>query len=107
MLASVTPPAANSLLLHVCCGPCSIMPVQRLQEAGYAVTAWFMNPNIQPLSEYFRRREAAGECAERLGIPILYEDALFDVLPNQSPIAFSLPHPIPSRPIRAPGGLGA
>lgn len=80
MPASVTPPAADSLLLHVCCGPCSIMPVQRLQEAGYAVTAWFMNPNIQPLSEYFRRREAAGECAERLGIPILYEDAPWDIV---------------------------
>lgn len=84
MSASVTPaaatPAADSLLLHVCCGPCSIMPVRRLQDAGYAVTAWFMNPNIQPLSEYFRRREAAGECAERLGIPILYEDAPWNLV---------------------------
>ena len=73
-------PAADSLLLHVCCGPCSIMPVRRLQDAGYAVTAWFMNPNIQPLGEYFRRREAAGECAERLGIPILYEDAPWNLV---------------------------
>ena len=80
MSASVTSAAGNSLLLHVCCGPCSIMPVQRLQEAGYAVTAWFMNPNVHPLSEYFRRREAAGECAERLGIPILYEDAPWDIV---------------------------
>lgn len=65
----------NSVLLHVCCGPCSIMPVRRLQDEGFVVTAWFMNPNIQPLSEYFRRREAAGQCAERLGIEIIYEDA--------------------------------
>lgn len=69
----------NSLLLHVCCGPCSIMPVRRLLDEGFAVTAWFMNPNIQPLSEYFRRREAAGQCAERLGIDIIYEDAPWDL----------------------------
>ena len=54
---------AEKLLLHVCCGPCSIMTVKRLHDDGYDVTAWYMNPNIQPLAEYLRRREAAGECA--------------------------------------------
>ena len=52
----------RSLLLHICCGPCSIMPVKRLQDEGFTVTAWYMNPNIQPLMEYLRRREAAEEC---------------------------------------------
>lgn len=33
-----------------------------------------MNPNIHPLSEYLRRREAAGEAAARLAMPIEYED---------------------------------
>ena len=46
------------------------MPITRLLDEGFAVTAWYMNPNIHPLSEYLRRRDAAGECAERLGIPI-------------------------------------
>ena len=45
----------RSLLLHICCGPCSIMPVKRLQDEGFTVTAWYMNPNIQPLMEYLRR----------------------------------------------------
>lgn len=62
------------LLLHVCCGPCAIMPVMRLREAGYEPLLWFMNPNIQPLAEYLRRREAAGQCAEKLGARIIYED---------------------------------
>lgn len=70
---------AEKLLLHVCCGPCSIMTVKRLHDDGYDVTAWYMNPNIQPLAEYLRRREAAGECAERLGVPILYEDETWDI----------------------------
>ena len=28
----------RSLLLHICCGPCSIMPVKRLQDEGFTVT---------------------------------------------------------------------
>lgn len=69
----------KSLLLHVCCGPCAIMPITRLLDEGFAVTAWFMNPNVQPLAEYLRRREAAGECAARLGVDILYADETWDI----------------------------
>ncbi|MCR4666545.1 MAG: epoxyqueuosine reductase QueH [Desulfovibrio sp.] len=69
----------TTLLLHVCCGPCAVMPVTRFLNDGYAVTAWFMNPNIQPLSEYLRRREAAGQCAAYFGIPIIYADETWDI----------------------------
>lgn len=55
------------------------MPITRLLDEGFAVTAWFMNPNIQPLAEYLRRREAAGQCAERLGVPIIYADETWDI----------------------------
>lgn len=70
---------SNSLLLHVCCGPCAVMPITRLLAEGFAVTAWYMNPNIHPLAEYLRRREAAGQCAALLGVPILYADETWDV----------------------------
>ncbi|MDO5484621.1 MAG: epoxyqueuosine reductase QueH, partial [Desulfovibrionaceae bacterium] len=69
----------DSLLLHVCCGPCAVMPVQRLKDEGFTVTAWYMNPNIHPLSEYLRRREAAAECALKHGIDIFFDDAAWDV----------------------------
>ena len=72
-------PAGNNLLLHVCCGPCAVMPITRLLDEGFAVTAWFMNPNIQPLAEYLRRREAAGQCAERLGVPIIFADETWNI----------------------------
>ena len=45
-LDPVTARGDNSLLLHVCCGPCAIMPITRLLDEDYAVTAWFMNPNV-------------------------------------------------------------
>lgn len=77
-----SPDAASnprSLLLHVCCGPCAVMPITRLLDEGFAVTAWYMNPNIHPLSEYLHRRDAAGECAAQMGIPILYDDASWNI----------------------------
>ncbi len=60
------------ILLHVCCGPCSIMPATRLQDEGFDVTAHFFNPNIHPEDEYLRRREAMAQAAEHLGMPVLW-----------------------------------
>ena len=69
----------KTLLLHACCGPCAIMPILRLQDEGYKIILWYMNPNIQPLSEYLRRREALLECAERLGVEALCADESWDL----------------------------
>lgn len=43
------------LLLHACCGPCSLEPVRLLREEGFEPTILWSNPNIQPLSEHDRR----------------------------------------------------
>lgn len=40
------------LLLHACCGPCSLEPVRLLREEGYEPTICWTNPNIQPLAEH-------------------------------------------------------
>lgn len=84
--------AQKTVLLHACCGPCSIMPALRLQDEGYDVILWYMNPNIHPLSEYLRRREAIGECAERLGAALICDDESWDLtswLTSQLPRAES------------------
>ncbi len=44
-----------ALLLHACCGPCSLEPVRLLREEGFEPTILWSNPNIQPLSEHDRR----------------------------------------------------
>ena len=41
------------LLLHACCGPCSLEPVRLLRAEGYEPTICWTNPNIQPLSEWW------------------------------------------------------
>ena len=47
------------ILVHMCCGPCALMPLAALRQEGHQLGALFYNPNIHPLSEYLRRREAA------------------------------------------------
>ena len=64
-------PAARGVLLHICCGPCSLLPVLRLREENFAVTGLFYNPNIHPLTEYLRRRATAGLAGQRLRMPLL------------------------------------
>ena len=61
-------------MLHVCCGPCAVMPIVRLLDEGFSVTALFMNPNIQPLTEYQRRRDAALKAAALLHVDIICAD---------------------------------
>lgn len=40
------------LLLHACCGPCSLEPLRLLREEGFEPTICWTNSNIQPLAEH-------------------------------------------------------
>ncbi len=69
--------SGTPLLLHACCGPCSLEPLRVLREQGFLPTIVYVNPNIQPYNEYVRRLEtlrswAAGEKVEVVEGP--YED---------------------------------
>jgi len=68
----------NRVLLHICCGPCSITVVQGLRAEGFEVTGLFYNPNIHPAAEYLRRREALAEVAARLDFPVIFLDKEYD-----------------------------
>lgn len=59
------------LLLHTCCGPCSIVPFQRLKKEGDQVRALFANPNIHPLTEWKRRLATLEEYCKREGVKLL------------------------------------
>ena len=41
--------------MHVCCGPCTLYPLQALREEGIEVRGYFYNPNIHPYREFKRR----------------------------------------------------
>lgn len=61
----------SKLLLHVCCGPCSIYPYQALKEKGFEITVFFYNPNIHPYQEYRKRLETFYQFAEQERIPTI------------------------------------
>lgn len=46
------------LLLHTCCAPCVIYPLEVLRQDGFEVEAYFYNPNIYPEEEFLRRKSA-------------------------------------------------
>lgn len=56
------------ILLHMCCGPCSCYPVQRLREEGFEPVGYFFNPNIHPYQEWRRRLRTAREFSEKVGM---------------------------------------
>jgi len=77
-MPSPAPGGKPRLLLHACCGPCSIAPARRLLDEGWEITALFYNPNIHPLTEYRRRAEAMAAAAERLGIGVIWKHDEYD-----------------------------
>ncbi|MDI6795772.1 MAG: epoxyqueuosine reductase QueH [Desulfatibacillaceae bacterium] len=45
------------ILVHTCCGPCSVYPVPRLLNVGHEVICYFHRANIHPWAECQRREE--------------------------------------------------
>ncbi|MGI6360984.1 MAG: epoxyqueuosine reductase QueH [Bacillota bacterium] len=62
------------ILMHCCCGPCAVAPLQKLQEDGHRLIAYFYNPNIQPYREYRLRRNAWQELVKIKGLSSLIDD---------------------------------
>ncbi len=67
-------PKAMRVLLHICCAPCALMPVQGLQEEGCELRGLYYNPNIQPYTENQRRLETLTAWAGSQGLPLIVQD---------------------------------
>ena len=67
------------LLLHTCCGPCTLYPVTSLRKNNINIWAYFFNPNIHPYLEYERRAHAMLEVAEKLSLPVIWDDARYNL----------------------------
>jgi len=62
-----------SLLLHVCCAPCSAYISRDRLLPKYELTWYFYNPNLSSLTEYNLRLEAVKLVAHKFNIPLLVE----------------------------------
>ena len=60
------------LLLHACCGPCSLEPIRLLQERQrFDITIVYANPNITPREEHDRRLAELKSFASSCAIEVL------------------------------------
>ena len=65
------------LLLHICCGPCSLYVIDAL-KARYPeekITGFFYNPNIHPYDELIRREAGAARACAYKGISLIQKEA--------------------------------
>ena len=61
------------LLMHICCGPCSIYPVQVLRDDHCEVMGFFYRNNIHPFTECMRREETLKTYAESIALKMIYQ----------------------------------
>ena len=61
------------ILLHICCAPCSVYPLEVLSAAGQQVRGFFFNPNIHPYQEYLRRAASLETYAAKVGLPVIWD----------------------------------
>ena len=69
------------LLLHACCGPCSLEPTRLLKAAGHDITIYYANSNIHPAEEYAHRLSTLRAWAANAGFDVLegpYEPAAWE-----------------------------
>jgi len=60
------------LLLHTCCAPCLIYPLEKLRAAGFSLTGLFYNPNVHPFAEYKNRKQAVEDFSRKAGLEVIY-----------------------------------
>ncbi|HOD35271.1 MAG TPA: epoxyqueuosine reductase QueH [Syntrophales bacterium] len=58
------------LLLHICCAPCTIYPLDILRKEEGKIEGLFFNPNIHPYLEYRKRLETLQEFAKHEGLAV-------------------------------------
>ena len=61
-----------SVLLHICCAPCAVYPLEVLREEGIRVRGYFHNPNIHPYREFRKRLAALEQLAAGLDLQVEY-----------------------------------
>jgi predicted adenine nucleotide alpha hydrolase (AANH) superfamily ATPase len=61
------------VLLHTCCGPCSIYPVDVLRNEGMNVTGYYHRSNIHPLTECLRREETLKTYTRSIELPLIVQ----------------------------------
>ncbi len=58
------------LLMHICCAPCTIYPLQTLRSDRHDLYGLFYNPNVHPYREYEKRLDTLNAFAANVGLSV-------------------------------------
>lgn len=61
------------VLLHTCCGPCTIFPLEVITGMGWDVMGFFYRHNIHPFTECMRREETLRTFADDAGLKMIWQ----------------------------------
>lgn len=59
------------LLLHICCAPCSIYPIQELRNHNYDIMGYYYRNNIHPFTECLKRQETLCDYAAQIDLKLI------------------------------------
>lgn len=78
----------KKILLHSCCGPCSIMALEYLKKNNFLPHVFYYNPNIHPQKEYFLRLYAMQQVANIYDVPLTVGNnrEFFDSIKKERPV---------------------
>ena len=62
------------ILMHSCCGPCTIYPLEVLRDEGYTVMGYFYRHNIHPYTECLRRQETLERYAAEQQLRVIIQE---------------------------------
>ena len=62
------------ILLHICCAPCAIYPVDILRDEGFNVLGFFYRHNIHPYSECLKRHETLTRYSDAIDLKVIYQE---------------------------------
>ena len=63
-------PAGKQVLIHACCAPCLLGPLEALRAEGVVPSVYFYNPNIHPFLEFRKRMKAMQVFMETDSVPV-------------------------------------
>jgi len=62
------------VLIHICCAPCAIYPVEAITASGLEVMGFFYRHNIHPYSECLKRQENLEAYAGQIGLRLIIQE---------------------------------
>lgn len=63
------------ILLHICCAPCLIYPLEILKKEAHEITGYFTNNNIHPFTEFKKRIDALKEYAGSVALNVIFDES--------------------------------